>query len=132
MVSTASRDLSRGAETLRLRLLDASTAHRVAEGWSCGLPELAPSQCDAIRGEQRVSNPGCWPTGFTLLLRPLVWEAIAECYRGERFVRVAEFAEAVAVQERSLDPQTCNDANRIELHCAAAPVGLRSARGDPR
>lgn len=54
------------------RIIDASTAHRVAEGWVYGLPELAPGQRDAIRAAQRVANPGCWPTGFNLLLRPLV------------------------------------------------------------
>lgn len=54
------------------RLLDASSAHRVSEGWTYGLPELAPGQRDAIRGAARVSNPGCYPTGVILLLRPLV------------------------------------------------------------
>ncbi len=54
------------------RLLDASTAHRVASGWVYGLPELAPGQRDAIREAARVSNPGCYPTCTTLLLRPLV------------------------------------------------------------
>lgn len=54
------------------RLLDASSAHRVAEGWTYGLPELAPGQRAAIRTARRVSNPGCYPTGVILLLRPLV------------------------------------------------------------
>ncbi|WP_406857940.1 N-acetyl-gamma-glutamyl-phosphate reductase [Alsobacter sp. KACC 23698] len=54
------------------RLLDASTAHRVAEGWVYGFAELAPGQVDAIRGAKRVSNPGCYPTGGVALIRPLV------------------------------------------------------------
>jgi N-acetyl-gamma-glutamyl-phosphate reductase len=69
-------DASREAVTLAgdapVRFLDASTAHRVAEGWTYGLPELAPGQRDAIRGARRVANPGCYPTGVILLLRPLV------------------------------------------------------------
>lgn len=54
------------------RLVDASTAHRVQDGWVFGLPELAPDQRDAIRDARRVSNPGCYPTGFLLAVRPLV------------------------------------------------------------
>lgn len=54
------------------RLLDASTAHRVAPGWVYGFPELSPEQGEAVRGARRVSNPGCYPTGAIALLRPLV------------------------------------------------------------
>ena len=54
------------------RLLDASTAHRVAPGWTYGFAELAPGQADAIRAARRVANPGCYPTGGIALLRPLV------------------------------------------------------------
>jgi N-acetyl-gamma-glutamyl-phosphate reductase len=54
------------------RILDASTAHRVAPGWVYGFPELAPSQEAAVRQARRVSNPGCYPTGAVALIRPLV------------------------------------------------------------
>ena len=220
----AARDVAQWSAGESVRLLDASTAHRVAEGWTYGLPELSTSQREAIRTARCVSNPGCWPTGFLLLLRPLVdaalvsreslischglsgysgggnpliakwedpeanlralvyeapyatervhkhvpemqrfarlahepqfvpavgpfrcgmrvqiplhaealargatgkavWEAIHERYRGEPFVRVAPYAEAVAVTERSLDPQACNDTNRIDLHVLPHPSG---------
>ena len=56
----------------RVRVLDASTAHRVAGGWVYGLPELDERQRRRIREAARVSNPGCYPTGFILLARPLV------------------------------------------------------------
>ena len=56
----------------RCRLLDASTAHRTADGWTYGLPELSPSQAGAIAAADRVSNPGCYPQGFILCVRPLV------------------------------------------------------------
>ena len=55
-----------------VRVLDASTAHRVADGWVYGLPEVEAAQRERIRGAARVSNPGCYPTGFVLLTRPLV------------------------------------------------------------
>lgn len=54
------------------RIIDASTAHRVAEGWVFGFAELAPGQREAIRNAERVSNPGCYATGAIALLRPLV------------------------------------------------------------
>lgn len=54
------------------RFIDASTAHRVADGWVYGLPELAPGQRDAIRKARYVTNPGCHATCFALLARPLV------------------------------------------------------------
>jgi N-acetyl-gamma-glutamyl-phosphate reductase len=216
-----------GWELGQTRLLDASTAHRVADGWTYGMPELVAGQRDAIAKAARVSNPGCWPTGVLLLLRPLfdaghlgreipltvhglsgytgggksliekweepaggllalkyeapyalervhkhvpemlrwsglssephfvpavgpfrcgmrveipvhqvfldtchepttaksMWETLVERYRGERFVRVAPFAEGVAVHERSLDPQAANDTNRIDLHVVPHPSG---------
>ena len=54
------------------RVLDASTAHRVAPGWTYGFPELAPGHAEAIRTARLVANPGCYATGAIALLRPLV------------------------------------------------------------
>ena len=54
------------------RVLDASTAFRVAPDWTYGFPELAPDQADKIKSAKKVSNPGCYPTGAIALLRPLV------------------------------------------------------------
>jgi N-acetyl-gamma-glutamyl-phosphate reductase len=53
-------------------VIDASTAHRVAPGWTFGIPELAPGQRDALRRATRIANPGCHSTAFIALLRPLV------------------------------------------------------------
>ncbi|HLG80119.1 MAG TPA: N-acetyl-gamma-glutamyl-phosphate reductase [Bradyrhizobium sp.] len=54
------------------KVLDASTAFRVAPDWAYGFPELAPDQSDKIKSARKVSNPGCYPTGGIALLRPLV------------------------------------------------------------
>lgn len=54
------------------RVLDASSAHRVAPGWTYGFAELGPGQAQAIAASRRVSNPGCYPTGAVALVRPLV------------------------------------------------------------
>ena len=54
------------------KIIDASSAHRVASGWVYGFPELEAGHADAIRKASHVTNPGCYPTGAIALLRPLV------------------------------------------------------------
>jgi N-acetyl-gamma-glutamyl-phosphate reductase len=54
------------------RVIDASTAFRIADGWTYGFAELDKTQSAAIAGAQRVSNPGCWPQGMIAVLRPLI------------------------------------------------------------
>jgi N-acetyl-gamma-glutamyl-phosphate reductase len=54
------------------KIVDASTAHRVASGWVYGFAELDQKQTDAIRKSKRVANPGCYPTGAIALIRPLI------------------------------------------------------------
>jgi N-acetyl-gamma-glutamyl-phosphate reductase len=54
------------------RILDASTAHRVAPGWVYGFAELDKGQAERIRTAAHVANPGCYPTGAIALIRPLV------------------------------------------------------------
>jgi N-acetyl-gamma-glutamyl-phosphate reductase len=58
------------------RVIDASTAHRTAEGWVYGFAELGAAQRDAIRTARRVANPGCYATGFISLVRPLTARGI--------------------------------------------------------
>jgi len=55
-----------------VRILDASTAHRVTEGWVYGLPELVAGQREQIARAQRVANPGCYASAVILLVRPLI------------------------------------------------------------
>jgi N-acetyl-gamma-glutamyl-phosphate reductase len=55
-----------------VKILDASTAHRINPDWTYGLPELGPEHRKAIQSAQRVANPGCYPTGFLLAVAPLV------------------------------------------------------------
>lgn len=55
-----------------VRAIDASTAHRIASGWTFGFPELTKQQPDLIRVSKRVANPGCWSTCFIALVRPLI------------------------------------------------------------
>ncbi len=206
------------------RLIDASTAHRVEEGWTYGLPEMEPNQRGAICESKLVSNPGCYPTGVILLVRPLVdagllpddapisinalsgysgggnsliskwenpenglnglpyeapyslhqrhkhipemmkyarlsiepqfvpavgpfrcgmrvqvpihsamlntgatgeevWETLYDRYQGEQFVEVAHLQGPGELNERSLDPEACNESNRVQLHVSLHPSG---------
>ena len=206
------------------RLIDASTAHRVEEGWTYGLPEMEPNQRGAICESKLVSNPGCYPTGVILLVRPLVdagllpddapisinalsgysgggnsliskwenpenglnglpyeapyslhqrhkhipemmkyarlsiepqfvpavgpfrcgmrvqvpihsamlnagatgeevWETLYDRYQGEQFVEVAHLQGPGELNERSLDPEACNESNRVQLHVSPHSSG---------
>lgn len=66
----AAREAVALAEGSNVRIIDASTAHRVAPGWVYGFPEV--SGLDMVARAQRVSNPGCYSTGFIALVAPLV------------------------------------------------------------
>ena len=68
----AARDAASMADQVGARLIDASSAHRTHADWVYGFPELASGQRDAIAAASRISNPGCYPTGFLALVRPLV------------------------------------------------------------
>jgi len=68
----AAREAVAMIENPAVRVIDASSAHRVAEGWVYGFPELEPGRRAELAAAGRVSNPGCWPTGFLALVRPLV------------------------------------------------------------
>ncbi len=66
----AAREAVAMIEDDRTRVIDASTAHRTAAGWVYGLPEVTGH--DAVANAARVSNPGCYSTGFIALIAPLV------------------------------------------------------------
>ncbi|MEH3159787.1 MAG: N-acetyl-gamma-glutamyl-phosphate reductase [Sphingomonas taxi] len=86
------------------RIIDASSAHRVAEGWTYGFPELAAGQVERIADAARVSNPGCYPTAFLALVAPLVRAGLVPAdwpltynatsgYSGGGKAMIAEFEE---------------------------------------
>ncbi|GAA0739304.1 N-acetyl-gamma-glutamyl-phosphate reductase [Sphingomonas sp. ABOLD] len=68
----AAREAVAMIENERTRVIDASTAYRTAADWTYGFAELEPGQAAAIAEAARVSNPGCYPTGFLALVRPLI------------------------------------------------------------
>ena len=68
----AAREAVSMVENPKVRVIDASTAYRVDPDWVYGFAEMDADQRDAIANSTRVSNPGCYPTGFIALMRPLV------------------------------------------------------------
>jgi N-acetyl-gamma-glutamyl-phosphate reductase len=73
----AAREAVAMIENPDVRVIDASTAYRVDPAWTYGFAEMAHApgrmtQAEKIAGATRVSNPGCYPTGFIGLVRPLV------------------------------------------------------------
>ena len=65
-------DMARVSGKIGPKVIDASSAHRIASGWVYGFPELSAEQAKAVKNATRVANPGCYPTGGIALLRPLV------------------------------------------------------------
>jgi N-acetyl-gamma-glutamyl-phosphate reductase len=90
-----------------VKVIDASTAHRIAPDWTFGFPEFEPGQRAAVAGAKRVSNPGCYSTAAIALLRPLVREGLVPAdwpatihgvsgYSGGGKSMIAEFEDAAA------------------------------------
>ena len=73
----AAKEAAMLAEGAKAVIIDASTAHRTAEGWAYGFPELSPSHRKAIQSSKRIANPGCYASGFISLVYPLIAHGIA-------------------------------------------------------
>lgn len=103
----AAREAVSLIENPAVRVIDASSAHRVADGWVYGFPELEKNRRAELRAAKRVSNPGCYPTGFLAIIRPLLRENLlpadypAMCnavsgYSGGGREMIAEFEDQAA------------------------------------
>ena len=73
----AAKEAAQLAEGAKAVVIDASTAHRTAEGWAYGFPELSAAHRAAIAGSKRIANPGCYASGFISLVYPLIAHRIA-------------------------------------------------------
>jgi N-acetyl-gamma-glutamyl-phosphate reductase len=89
----------------RTVVIDASTAHRTAPGWTYGFHEIFEGGLEALSKAKRISNPGCYPTGFLALVKPLIDEGLvpAHCpftvnavsgYSGGGKAMIAEFEQS--------------------------------------
>ena len=103
----AARESVALAADLPVRFIDASTAHRTDPAWTYGFAEIEPGRRDAIADARFVTNPGCYPTGFLALVRPLVRAGLLPAatplvtnatsgYSGGGKAMVAEYEQAAA------------------------------------
>tara|TARA_B100000674_G_C37893066_1_gene939964 strand:+ start:201 stop:1142 length:942 start_codon:yes stop_codon:yes gene_type:complete len=74
----SSRAVVQANADMPAKFIDASTAYRTDPNWTYGLPELSRLQTDTIKNSKYVSNPGCYPTGFLMLVKPLIEQGILE------------------------------------------------------
>lgn len=72
----AAREAVSLVENPAVKVIDASTAHRTAEGWAYGFPELSERHRAAVASSNRIANPGCYASGFIALVYPLVEQGI--------------------------------------------------------
>lgn len=72
----AAREAVSLVENERVRIIDASTAHRTENGWAYGFPELAPAFREAVQNGKRVAVPGCYASGFIAMVYPLIQAGI--------------------------------------------------------
>jgi N-acetyl-gamma-glutamyl-phosphate reductase len=114
----ASREAAALITNPRTCLIDASTAHRTVAGWTFGMPELAPTQRDAIRASKRIANPGCHASAFILLLRPLVDAGLVPADQ--------------ALSATSITGYSGGGKKMIEQYQAAAASGAEPALTSPR
>jgi N-acetyl-gamma-glutamyl-phosphate reductase len=109
----ASREAVSMIQNDQVRVIDASTAFRTAPGWTYGFPEMSAVQRQAVAASKRVSNPGCFPTGFIALLRPLIeaglvpadWPVTVSAvsgYSGGGKPMIAEFEDETSVSYTSV------------------------------
>ena len=68
----AAREAVKLAAGMAVRFIDTSTAHRTDPAWTYGFAEIEPGRREEIAGARFVSNPGCYPSGFLALVRPLI------------------------------------------------------------
>ena len=108
----AAREAVAMIDNAKVKVIDASTAHRVSDDWTYGFAEMCKGQRDAIANANRVSNPGCYPTGFIALVRPLVEQGLlprdwpvsvnaVSGYSGGGKAMIAEFENAGAPDHTS-------------------------------
>lgn len=118
-------------------VVDTSTAHRTAPGWTYGFPELA-GQREKIAGSRRIANPGCHASGFVALVEPLVRAGLIapdtalSCfsvtgYSGGGKRMIAEYEAAERPAELDAPRQYALSQTHKHLPEMTAVTGLRTA-----
>ena len=116
----ASKESAAMVDNPNTKILDASTAFRVADTWAYGLPELSPAQRAKISTAQRVSNPGCYPTGFILTMHPLIQAGIIGRDYPATVHAISGYSgggkKLIAAHEANMDPAWATRPYRLQLN----------------
>ena len=107
------------------RMIDASSAHRVAPGWVYGFPELAPGQGAAIASARLVTNPGCHATGAIALIAPLTASGLI----AKDFRDLDQFGQRL-FGRRQGDDRSVRERPRAELRALRAGAAAQAPAGD--
>ena len=97
----------------KCKVIDASTAHRTHKDWTYGLPELTSTQRQRIAGAEKVSNPGCYPQGYLLLVRPLIEEGILSAETLLRCNALSGYSGGGKAMISKLEKTPCNDEGMV-------------------
>lgn len=99
------------------RVIDASTAHRIAAGWTYGMPELTETQAAVIAGSRWVSNPGCYANASVSILAPLVGTGLVPAEWPVMINAVSGYSGGgkgmISSFEDDADPAYTNEAFRV-------------------
>lgn len=132
-------------ESSRVRVIDASTAHRCAPNWVYGFPEVVGRE--VVSGAMRLSNPGCYATGFIALVAPLVRAGLIDrstsltCnavsgYTGGGKAMIAEFERAASPTAFRTYALTLAHKHvpEMQIHCSLvhAPLFAPAVAATPR
>ena len=104
------------------RILDASTAYRVDEEWAYGVPELSSDQREKIKAAQFVSNPGCYPQGFILMVRPLIEAGVLSPSLSLRCHAVSGYSGGGRQMIESRQAFDASDVDRLNSQVYALPL----------
>lgn len=91
-----------------VKVIDASTAHRVNPGWVYGFPEMAKGQRERIAASTRIANPGCYATGAIAILRPLIESGVLPAATALNVLGVSGYTgggKALIEVHEGLDPE---------------------------
>jgi len=78
----AAREAAALVTNPNVKIIDASSAHRVADNWAYGFAELSVGQREVIANATRVSNPGCYAVASVAMLHPLVSAGLIKADQG--------------------------------------------------
>ncbi|SDU96361.1 N-acetyl-gamma-glutamyl-phosphate reductase [Pseudomonas mucidolens] len=112
----AARDAVASISNPAVRVIDASSAHRIHPDWTYGFAQMSPQQAQHIASARRVSNPGCYPTGAVGLLRPLLEAGLLPRDYPVSIHAVSGYSGGGRVAVEQYEGETASQASAFQLY----------------